>query len=228
MQTTSQITSSLVEAKGGVVGGQVNLHKFNHTCMYYCYSPKHIIRIRHVYTSYSCSQLNDQTILTTKGFPDNSTCRWPSSNGRPLGVITLKTHRQQTFLTLQVVWSCRFDSGVLITLSILVSKWIHVVINTILVLSPLLSFLFCLGVNQHLRWCVWDVGHSERMDRAAFHMWLSGKWWNFDSYVALPCEKPGFSCIDCWLYISCYYHRFSMDWLLIFTAESGKRSSSDL
>ena len=35
MQTTSQITSSLVEAKGGVVGGQVNLHKFNHTCMYY-------------------------------------------------------------------------------------------------------------------------------------------------------------------------------------------------
>ena len=95
MQTTSQITSSLVEAKGGVVGGQVNLQKFNHTCMYYCYSPKHVIRIRHVYTSYSCSQLNDQTVLTTKGFPDNSTCRWPSSNGRPLEVIKLEAHRKQ-------------------------------------------------------------------------------------------------------------------------------------
>ena len=65
MQTTSQITSSLVEAKGGVVGGQVNLHKFNHTCMYYCYSPKQVIRIHHVDTSYSCSHLHDQTILTT-------------------------------------------------------------------------------------------------------------------------------------------------------------------
>ena len=130
-------------------------------------------------------------------------------------------------LTSQVIWSCRLESGVWITSNILVSKWIHVIINTIPVLSPLLTFLFCSGLNQYLRWCVWGVGHSENMDSAAFHMWLSGKWWSFHSYVALPCEKPGFSCIDCWLY-SCYYRRFSMKWLLIFTAESGKRSSSDL
>ena len=34
MQTTSRISSSLVEAKGGVLGGQVSVQNFYHSCMY--------------------------------------------------------------------------------------------------------------------------------------------------------------------------------------------------